>query len=53
MIMKQLNYSITKAKKLYKELIIKAHSDKYPSKGKRAKELTELINDNRYNHREL
>ncbi len=45
--------SIAKAKALYKELIIKAHPDKHPLKEELAKELTEQINHNRYNYKEL
>lgn len=44
---------ISKAKKLYKELILKSHPDKHFQKEQLAKELTELINNNRYNYREL
>ena len=44
---------ISKAKKLYKELILKSHPDKHPEKEELAKEFTEQINNNRYNYREL
>ncbi len=42
--------SIAKAKALYKELIIKAHPDKHPNNILLAKELTEMLNQNRYNY---
>ena len=42
---------ISKAKKLYKELILKSHPDKHPEKEELAKEFTEQINNNRYNYR--
>lgn len=45
--------SIAKSKILYKELIKKSHPDKHPQKEKLAKEIAELVNDNRYNYREL
>ena len=45
--------SIAKAKKLYKELIIKAHPDKHPNNMELAQSLTEEINNNRYNYNEL
>lgn len=45
--------SIASAKSLHKELIRKAHPDKNPMKIELAQELTELLNMNRYNHREL
>lgn len=45
--------SIAKAKALYKELIAKAHPDRNVSKAELAKILTEEINNNRYNYREL
>jgi len=45
--------SIAKAKALYKELIAKAHPDRNASKAELAKILTEEINNNRYNYREL
>ncbi len=45
--------SIAKSKILYKELIRKAHPDKHPQKENLAKEITELLNNNRYNYREL
>lgn len=38
---------------LYKELIKKSHPDKHPQKEKLAKEIAELVNNNRYNYREL
>lgn len=44
---------ISKAKKLYKELILKSHPDKHSEKEELAKEITELVNNNRYNYREL
>lgn len=36
-----------------KELIKKSHPDKHPQKEKLAKEIAALVNDNRYNYREL
>ena len=45
--------SIASAKSLHKELIRKAHPDKNPIKIELAQELTELVNLNRYNYREL
>lgn len=45
--------SIAKSKMLYKELIKKSHPDKHPQKEKLAKEIAELVNNNRYNYREL
>lgn len=45
--------SISKAKHLYKNLIIQAHPDKHPSNIDFATQLTELINANRFNYREL
>jgi hypothetical protein len=45
--------SIASAKSLHKELIRKAHPDKNPMKIELSKELTELLNLNRYNYREL
>lgn len=45
--------SIAKSKMLYKELIRKSHPDKHPRKEELAKEFTELVNNNRYNYREL
>ena len=45
--------SIAGAKTLHKELIRKAHPDKNPTKVELAQELSELININRFNYREL
>ena len=45
--------SISKAKALYKDLIVKAHPDKHPNQSELATTLTELINKNRYNYSEL
>ena len=45
--------SIASAKALHKELIRKAHPDKNPEKVDLAQELSELINVNRFNYREL
>lgn len=45
--------SIASAKSLHKELIRKTHPDKNPMKLELAQELTELLNMNRYNYREL
>ena len=44
---------ISKAKSLYRELILKAHPDRHATKEGLAKELTELINMHKYNYREL
>lgn len=45
--------SMVKAKKLYKELIKQTHPDKHPNKKDVAEELTAMINNNRFNYREL
>jgi len=45
--------SIASAKSLHKELVQKSHPDKHPDKIELAKEITELVNSNRYNYREL
>lgn len=45
--------SIAGAKSLHKELILKSHPDKHPDKEELAKEITDLVNENRYNYREL
>ena len=45
--------SIASAKSLHKELIRLAHPDKNPMKIELAQEITELLNMNRYNYREL
>ena len=45
--------SIASAKSLHKELIRLAHPDKNPMKVELAQEITELLNMNRYNYREL
>ena len=45
--------SIGKARALYKDLIIKAHPDRNPYKVELATEITDLLNNNRYNYREL
>lgn len=45
--------SIANAKVLHKELIRKAHPDKNSEKVELAQELSELINLNRFNYREL
>lgn len=45
--------SMANAKKLYKELIIKAHPDKHPNNVELAQSITESINNNRYNYNEL
>ena len=45
--------SIAKAKPLYKELIKQAHPDKHPNNKDVAEELTAMINNNRFNYREL
>lgn len=45
--------SIVKAKKLYKELIIKAHPDKNPNNLELAKTISQQVAENRYNYAEL
>ena len=45
--------SIVGAKTLHKELIRKAHPDRHSDKEELAKEITDLVNENRYNYREL
>ena len=45
--------SMAKAKRTYKELIIKAHPDKNPNNIELAKNLSEKINKYRYNYNEL
>lgn len=45
--------SIGKAKALYKDLIVKAHPDRNPNKEDLARELTNRINANKFNYREL
>lgn len=45
--------SIANAKRLYKELIVKAHPDKHPNNIELAQSLTEEINNSRYNYNEL
>lgn len=45
--------SMAKAKPLYKELIKQAHPDKHPNNKDVAEELTAMINNNRFNYREL
>lgn len=45
--------SMAKAKQLYKELVKQAHPDKHPNNKDVAEELTAMINDNRFNYREL
>ena len=45
--------SIAGAKTLHKELIRRAHPDKHSDKEGLAKEITDLVNENRYNYREL
>ncbi len=44
---------MAKAKPLYKELIKQAHPDKHPNNKDVAEELTAMINNNRFNYREL
>ena len=46
-------YIMAKAKPLYKELIKQAHPDKHPNNKDVAEELTAMINNNRFNYREL
>ena len=45
--------SIVKARKLYKELILKAHPDKNPDNVDLAKTLSQQVTENRYNYAEL
>ncbi|UVV59154.1 hypothetical protein NXY28_25680 [Bacteroides thetaiotaomicron] len=45
--------SIAKAKQLYKELIKQTHPDKHPNNKDVAEKLTAMINNNRFNYREL
>lgn len=45
--------SIVKARKLYKELIAKAHPDKNPSNIELAQKLSQQIIENKYNYEEL
>lgn len=44
---------ISKAKALYKELIILAHPDKHPDEVEYYQEITDRITANRYNYNEL
>lgn len=44
---------ISKAKSLYKELVILAHPDRHPNREEFYQELTNRINANRYNYNEL
>ena len=44
---------ISKAKSLYKELIVLAHPDRHPEEESIFKELTDRINASRYNYNEL
>lgn len=44
---------ISRAKSLYKELIILAHPDRHLNEEKHYQELTDRINANRYNYNEL
>ena len=45
--------SIVKARKLYKELIVKAHPDKNPCNLELAKKLSQQVTENKYNYAEL
>lgn len=45
--------SIGKAKTLYKDLIIKAHPDRNPNNVELATSITDQLNINRFNYREL
>ena len=45
--------SIGKAKALYKELLVQAHPDRNPTNVDLATSITDLINKNRYNYKEL
>ena len=44
---------ISKAKSLYRELIVLTHPDRHPEDASYFKELTDRINANRYNYNEL
>ena len=44
---------ISKAKSLYKELIVLAHPDRHPNEEEYYQELTDRITANRYNYNEL
>lgn len=44
---------MSKAKQLYKDLIIEAHPDRHPHKKEIAHKITVLINENRYNYNAL
>jgi len=45
--------SMAHAKKLHRELIVLAHPDKNAANRELAEELSELVNENRYNYDEL
>ncbi len=45
--------SIAKAKSLHRRLIILSHPDKNPNKIELATRISELVNKNRYNYKEL
>lgn len=45
--------SIVKARKLYKELIIKTHPDRNPQNSELANSLAQQVTENRYNYAEL
>lgn len=45
--------SISKSKGLYKELIKKSHPDKHPQNREMAEELTQLVNQAKFNYKEL
>lgn len=45
--------SIAKAKKLHKELILYTHPDRHPNNQELATQLSEQINENRFNYSEL
>lgn len=45
--------SIFKSKKLYKELIKICHPDKNPEKSQIATDLSQSLNENRYNYKNL
>ena len=44
---------ISKARTIYKELILQSHPDKHPGEEEYYKEITNRINANRYNYKEL
>lgn len=45
--------SMSKAKQLYKKLIVQAHPDKHPDKKDMAQQIVSQINENRYDYNAL